>query len=378
MKILYHHRIASKDGQYVHVQELTNAMLEHGHQLTFVAPGFTKASGFGDEGGIATKLKAMLPQWIYELLELGYSGLVAIKLTKAILKDRPDFIYERYNLYQPAGVIVSMIFRLPILMEINAPLVDERRKYDGLALPRFAKMIEGFTWKYSGAALPVTKVLGDIVANRGTSQKNIHVIHNGINLNIYNQLEVPKALGKEQRLVIGFVGFIHPWHRMDLAIDALAECSNNCVELVCVGEGDIRPELEAQAQARGVSDRVTFTGLKDRDQVFDYVAKFDIAVQPAVTPYASPLKLFEYLAAGCLIIAPDSENILEIVNDHNALLYRSGDTADFKDKLLYAVEHIHELDKLRINARKLILEKRFFWQANAERVVKIAQDLIGH
>ena len=41
MKILYHHRIASKDGMYVHVEELTNAMLEQGVDLHFVCPGFS-------------------------------------------------------------------------------------------------------------------------------------------------------------------------------------------------------------------------------------------------------------------------------------------------------------------------------------------------
>ena len=79
MKILYHHRIASKDGQYVHVEELTNALTEAGHSINIVAPEFNKSSDFGYEGGPAAKLKALLPQVAYELLELSYSLVVAFK-----------------------------------------------------------------------------------------------------------------------------------------------------------------------------------------------------------------------------------------------------------------------------------------------------------
>ena len=50
MKILYHHRIASKDGQYVHVEELTRALSELGHELVMVGPRATSQADFGSAG----------------------------------------------------------------------------------------------------------------------------------------------------------------------------------------------------------------------------------------------------------------------------------------------------------------------------------------
>ena len=41
-RILYHHRIASKDGQYVHVEEIINALRKAGHQVFIVAPDRAK------------------------------------------------------------------------------------------------------------------------------------------------------------------------------------------------------------------------------------------------------------------------------------------------------------------------------------------------
>jgi glycosyltransferase involved in cell wall biosynthesis len=375
MKILYHHRIASKDGQYVHVEELTNALREIGHELLMVAPGFAEKSDFGSEGGIAARLKKALPQALYEILELGYSLVVAVKLVKAIRRFKPDFIYERYNLYQPAGVMVARLFRLPILLEVNAPLADERKKYSGLGIEWLARWSERYTWRHADKVLPVTAVLASIMEGQGVPKEKIEVIHNGINEHVMRGI---LAEGKpiKDALTIGFTGFIHPWHRLDLAIEAIARLGRKDVRLVCVGDGDIVPELKALAQERGVADQVEFAGLKNRQEVFEYVKNFDIALQPAVTPYASPLKLFEYMAAGALIIAPRTPNILEIVNEHCALMFEVGNSDDFTEKLEQAICEHQKLVNLRTASRIEIDKKGFTWQKNAARVSRLADGLI--
>ncbi len=371
MKILYHHRIASKDGQYVHVEELTNAFIEQGHQLTFVAPEFSKKTDFGDDGGIARKLKKILPQFFYELLELSYSALIAYKLIKSILKDRPDFIYERYNTYQPMGAIVAKLFKIPLCLEVNAPLVEERAKHSGLALFSFAKVIENFTWRSADFIFPVSKVLARSLILAGVKDHNIHVIHNGINDQLMNSIFTKKDDFSVGEITIGFTGFINPWHRLDLALDAIAAHKDKNIKLVCVGDGDIKNELEQQALRLGIRDKVLFTGLASRDEVFNYIETFDIALQPSVTAYASPLKMFEYLAASCIIVAPDSDNILEILNDDNSILFKKDDYYDFSEKLTFAIDHLNSLTSKRVKARETIYDKGFTWQLNAKKITDL-------
>lgn len=378
MKILYHHRIASKDGQYVHVEELTNALIEQGHTIDFVAPEFVKNSAFGYEGGPVAKLKALLPQAVYELLELSYSFIVAAKLIRSVLRNRPDFIYERYNLLQPAGVLIARLFDVPLLLEVNAPLADEREKYSGLKLKKLARFIEAFTWRTADMVLPVTQVLFDIVHSAGVDTDKITVIHNGINEKLLSTVFMQKRNFIKKKIIIGFVGFINPWHRLDLAIEALANHQDSDIHLVCVGDGDIREQLEAQAKNAGVIDKVTFTGLVNRDEVFQYVSQFDIALQPSVTPYASPLKFFEYLAASCLIIAPSTKNICEIVSHESALLFEPDDYDDFAKKLTFAIENYEDLSEKRINAYKVLLERGFTWQENARRVTDLVGTLVDN
>lgn len=375
MKILYHHRIASKDGQFVHVEELTNALREDRHQLYFVCPKFSDESDFGAEGGIATRLKRLLPRFVYELLELSYSLWIAIKLIAAVLKFRPDFIYERYNLYQPVGVIVGRLFGLPVLLEVNAPLVAERKKYSGLALCRVAKRVEDFTWRNATYVLPVTQVLAEHVIEAGVDAAKIVVIPNGINKGVLDKFDSYRAqsnVGGE--ITIGFTGFINPWHRLDLALDAIARIGDPKIKFLCVGEGDIRSELERQAKTLGISDQVVFTGLVSRDRVFDYVSRFDIALQPAVTAYASPLKLFEYMACGALIVAPDMPNIREVLSTNNAILFDPERPDDFKEALIDALKHFSQYAPKRQAARASIDEQGLTWQHNARRVIALVED----
>ncbi|WP_348680790.1 glycosyltransferase [Alteromonas mediterranea] len=377
MKILYHHRIASKDGQYVHVEELTNALDELGHELHFVAPQVNENADFGGDGGFVSKLKKALPKALYETLELSYSAWVFIKLVVAILKFKPEVIYERYNLYQPAGVIAAKLFKIPLLLEINAPLVEERAKYSGLALQGFAKKIEDFTWRGATHCLPVTDVLADYMREANIPESRITVIHNGVRQQFIDEMMQHDINVNKQEIVIGFTGFIHPWHGMDKALEAIAEHKELPLRLICVGDGNILPDLRQQAETLGISEKVEFKGLVTRDKVLDFVKEFDIALQPDVTAYASPLKMFEYMAVGALIVAPKTPNIQEILSDNTALFFEKGDKADFKKALTNAITSYKVLDCKRRAVKQSILDKQFVWQENARKVVELAEALVG-
>jgi len=373
MKILYHHRIASKDGQFVHVEELTNALIEQGHELKFVAPAVNENSDFGHDGGFVTKLKKLLPRSVYELMELSYCFWIFIKLIKAVIQFKPEFIYERYNLYQPAGIWVSKLFKIPLILEVNAPLVYERSTYSGLSLTKLAKWTENYTWRNATHCLPVTDVLAEHLRAVGVKEENITVVHNGVRQQFIDEM-MNKSLGdSSEEIVIGFTGFIHPWHGMDKAIKAIAEHKHLPLKLICVGRGNILPELKELAASLGISEKIQFTGLVGRDKVLDYVEQFDIALQPDVTDYASPLKMFEYMAVGSVIIAPDTPNIREILTDETALFFEKGNQESFINQLVHAIENFDALVQLRKNVKNSIVDKKFIWQENAKLVVDIAR-----
>ena len=314
-------------------------------------------------------------------MELGYSVYAFLKLRKAVKQHKPDCLYERYNLYLLSGVWLKRFLGIPMLLEINAPLFDERRKYNGIALPRLARWAETTTWRNASAVLPVTEVLAEKVEQAGVSRDRILVIHNGINEQRFSHVEnsapMRRELGLENRLVLGFTGFVREWHRLDRVVDLLKSSGPVQRHLLLVGDGPARKQIEDRAAQLGVEEFVTITGVIGREDVSGYVACFDIALQPDVVEYASPLKLFEYLALGRAIVAPDTANIREIlVHEDSALLFDPGQ----EDGFLEAVEKLLDDAGLRKRigegARRTIAEKEFTWDANARKVERRFQSLI--
>ena len=166
---------------------------------------------FGADAGVVALLKRFMPRPLYELLELAYSGADYRRLKKAILRHRPDCLYERYNLFLPSGVWARERFRLPLLLEVNAPLLEERATHDGLALERLARWSEQRAWRGADRVLPVTEVLADHVERAGVPRSRIEVVPNGVDREDYERVadreEAKRRLGLEGRLVLGFTGF---------------------------------------------------------------------------------------------------------------------------------------------------------------------------
>jgi glycosyltransferase involved in cell wall biosynthesis len=376
MRILYHHRIMSKDGQYVHVEEMVHALRELGHEVRIVGPAAVEKGDFGADAGIVALLKRVMPKAVYELLELGYSLRDYPRLRRAAREFRPDALYERYNLFFLSGVWLKRRTKLPMLLEINAPLYDERKRFNGIALDRLARWTERTAWNSADIVLPVTGVLAGHVRATGVANERIQVIPNGIQPERFAKLpsreEAKQALGLAGRTVLGFTGFMREWHGLDRVLDRMASSGDGSLHAVFVGEGPARAGLEARARELKLDQRVTFTGIVGRHDIGRYVMAFDIALQPDVVAYASPLKLFEYMACGCAIVAPDAPNIREVLTDNeDAILFDHNDSASFGR----AIDRLAADAKLRVrlgHAASVTIECRgLTWRRNAERVCEL-------
>jgi glycosyltransferase involved in cell wall biosynthesis len=383
MRILVHHRIASRDGQSVHLEELHAALKRAGHETLLVGPPSFEATGFGGSSSLVDRIKRMLPGAVYELLEIAYNVKAYLRLRAAVKAFKPDIIYERFSLFLFAGLWMRRASGLPVLLEVNAPLYEERARNDGLKLHALGRWAQGMLWNGVDHVLPVTGVLADMVAGYGVLRTRITVIPNGINPERFGTVPdaaaAKAALGLPPRLVLGFTGFVRGWNAVHRLIDFAALHKDRFdPHILLVGDGPARPSLEEHARAKGVADRLTISGVVERDDVARYVAAFDVAVLPGVTHYASPLKLFEYLQLGRAIVAPDSANIREILTDEkNALLFDPKRDGAMEEALLALCSDPALRGWLGAAAKKTITEKSLTWSRNAERVVTIAQAAIA-
>lgn len=381
MKILYHHRTLSRDGQSVHIDELVRALRDLGHEVRVVGPAQHARASFGSDSGMIAHLKKYIPGSLYEIIELAYNLPAFWRLAKAAWAMKPDVLYERYNLFLLAGLWLRRMFGIPMLLEINAPLAAERRRFDNLRLAGLAERAEAWVWRGADRALPVTGVLAEQLVAKGVAVNRISVVPNGIGPEFLIPPPATKAaqaaLHIDANVVLGFVGFMRPWHGLDRVIDFIAEEGPTAgLHLLLIGDGPAREDLVRQATARGVADRVTFTGLIERTSIIAHIAAFDIALQPDVVSYASPLKLFEYMALGRAVIAPNTANIREVIADgENAVLFEPGQTDSFH-RALSRLCHDGDLrQRLGQAARSTIVTQGFTWARNAARIEAMAVEL---
>lgn len=383
MRLLYSHRTKSADGQYVHIRALTEALTRRGVDLFMTGPdewGPPAPRALDAAAGVGG-LRSALPKPLYELAELGYSAPAYLRLERAARAFRPDALYERYNLFYHAGLRLARARRLPMLLEVNSPLVEERARHGGLALARLAQASERGLWRGADAVLPVTGVLARMIERAGAAPDRIHVVQNGVEpdqLLAHDPRPARARYGLEGRLVLGFAGFVRAWHGVDRVLRFMASSDRRDLHLILVGDGDVAPDLKRLATELGLASRFTVTGVVQREDVAGLIAAFDVALQPAATAYASPLKQFEYMAAGKAILAPDQPNIAEILTDGaDAVLFSPADDVAMGRALARLVDDAALRARLGAAARETLVRKDLTWDGNARRVEAVADRLVA-
>jgi glycosyltransferase involved in cell wall biosynthesis len=274
--------------------------------------------------------------------------------------------------------VVAARRRVPLLLEVNAPLAEERGRFGKLALRRTAAALERLAWRRASRVLPVTEVLADKIRAAGVPDARIAVVPNGI-----HPEEFPTAAARPAEadgpLVLGFVGFVRDWHGLDHVVRAMAAYRGaRPLALQVVGDGPARAGLEKLAAELGIADRVRFTGLAARDAVPGMIAGFDIALQPASVAYASPLKVFEYMAAGRAIVAPDQPNLREVLRQgETAILFDPGKPEAMWQAVLRLAEDPALRQRLGEAARAEIDHRDLTWAGNARRALALATEELG-
>ena len=381
MRILYHHRTAAADGQAVHVRALIEAFRAAGHdvlEVGLVRHGQEPAAAAGGRSRWGWVTRA--PRFVRELAEYAYSPVGRRRILRAAAHFEPDFLYERHAFGNTGGVAAARRLRRPLVLEVNSPLVLELERTRGLSFPRTARRLESHVLREADLVCAVTGVLRDMLVEAGARPERCIVTPNGVDLAAYDRThrETARAAARADLglpagggdRVLGFVGYYRPWHRLDLVLAAMRDPALSHARLVLIGEGPAREELERQAGEWGLDARVHFAGTRPHGAIPSLLLAFDVALVPAINPYASPLKLHEYMAAGLPVIAPDQPNLREVLTpDEDALLVPPGDAEALTAALRSLVGDPERAAALGRAARRTIERRDLTWDGNVRRVL---------
>jgi glycosyltransferase involved in cell wall biosynthesis len=285
-------------GAAVHVEELSAALARTGAEVLLLVAESVRGQPQGLTVEVLPGRERDLVPWLEQRLRA--SGA--------------DVLYERLALHSAAGSEVSGRLCVPHLVELNAPLPAEAKRYRQLDRPEVADELERRTLVNADVVLAVSRPLAAYARDRGA--RHVEVVPNAVDPARYPG----HARRNGKPPVAVFAGSLRPWHGIDSLAEAWGLLGDAAPELLVVGEGPGRSLLEAAgARTIGVVAHARVPGL---------LALADIGLAPyaADAPdYFSPLKLFEYLAAGLATIASDLPGVHDVVGEQTAVLVPRGD-----------------------------------------------------
>ena len=381
MRILYHHRTRGGDAQGIHIREIIEAMRGMGHEV-HVASLVKESPPDGQKEKQNRRIESggKRGALAYEIMTLLYNIYGLPMLVWKAIRYSPEMMYERYSLNTFCGILTSKIFRIPLVLEVNAPLSYEQKKYELLAFPSLVTALERWICSRSSRTIVVSQVMKNMLQEIGVPEDHMVVVPNGINPEVFHPMisgeSVRRQWGLGDRTVLGFVGWFRKWHGLSGLIEIFSQelRVSGKLHLLLVGDGPARKEIENRVEELGLANHVTITGPVPRNDITRYIAAIDICLQPDVTEYASPMKIFEYMGMGKCVVAPDQENIREIlVNGRTALLFKPGSRNDMMEAIQKAVRDPVLRRNLGVNARQEIFSRGFLWARNAERAIALAE-----
>lgn len=302
----------------------------------------------------------------------------ALKLVKY---NRPDFLYQRYSRFSWAGVAISYLTGIPLILEYNGSEVWIGRHWDDVSLLWLLERFENLNLHGSQMIFVVSDVEKKNLIKAGVDANKVFVNPNGVDPDMFKPgvggAEVRKELKIDDRVVIGFVGTFGPWHGVLALAEAITKLPEhaNC-HFLLIGEGSLKPNVEKIVASANCQDRVTFTGRLSHKLVPAYLDACDILVSPHVPMedgsefFGSPTKLFEYMAMSKPIVASALGQIADVISDdHNGCLLEPGNIEMLTGAILKLATDEKLRDRLGSQAR-IDAIANYTWTRNAGRVVE--------
>lgn len=377
MKVLYFYITNSFEGFLsfnVHIHELIeNANRLENVEVVGFRPIVTETVDQAGYLNFYGKFKKMVPRWGKDILAIFSNFAEYRHAVKRIKEEKPDVLLFRYNFMNFYQILLQKRFKLPLVLEVNSPLSDERKRDGDLTFHRIALALEKWGWRSADKIHVVSGALKEILAKDVEADK-IFVAHNGVNPEEYQ----PLTRNENERIRIGFVGSFGKYQGIDVLFEVIPQILDRYenVEFVLIGKGGLYEEYRTFFANSPYNDRVDLKGYVGREDIPQELVNFDISILLDFTEYGSPLKMFEYMMAGTAMILPDRKTIREIVNHgENGMLFTPRNAADFKEKIAEVIEDKVLREKLADAAKQKVMES-YTWRHNAQRVTDELRGLL--
>ncbi len=248
-------------------------------------------------------------------------------------------VYVRFHPVAAMTLIVARLLRIPTVVEVNGTPEDLFSVY-----PELRPVASGLRWcgrlalRKANGVIAVSEGLAEWV-RREAEDACVTVVPNAANPELFKPAERETA-----QPYVCFVGGLSPWQGLDVLLEAVsAPRWPTGVSVRIAGDGPWRARVEA---ADKTNEGIRYHGVLPYEEVGDLVAGALAAVSLKTGDawHASPLKVFEAMAAGVPVIVTDQPTQAAIVQDAGCgLVVPPGDS----EAVANAVRHLYEDEGLR-------------------------------
>lgn len=311
--------VFGRKGASVHVQAVLGALTARGDQLQVIA------ARVGDDR------PAHLPAMPVHVLPVDTAESArarehAVRLADDHVVDvldhlahqgGVDLVYERYALWGRSATAWAAERGVPSVVEVNAPLVEEQSLHRVLVDRAAAERVAHEVLSRAGTVVCVSERVAAWARAHSTNPERVHVVGNGVDTRRVRPAAEPPD---ETPFTIGFVGSLKPWHGVEDLVSAVAllAAGDDGYRLLVVGDGPQREAIRSQVRALSLDGVVEMTGAVPPDEIPTLLHRMHVAVAPYPSIpdfYFSPLKVYEYLAAGLPVVATRTGELTSTLGD---------------------------------------------------------------
>ena len=375
------------DATYIIQKDVAAGLQSSGHQLTFIAPrGLADLIATSDPTQPIVAPRSWSASRLFEISSSVFWRLqqfVGIPYLNvftnwrrydALMRLLPghDVVYERNSMFNAATGMACRRLGLPYVLFVEA---DEILEHDYMGRPLTgwlrwrSRRIFRHNLQAADRIICVSAQLKRHLAdNWAVLEEKMVVFPNAVDVARFQpdpeiRARTRARLGITTEPLIIFVGSFYEWHDVATLLAAFAQCLVVHPEgrLVLIGDGEQRERMERRAAELGLNSAVQFTGLLPRDEIPAMMGAADIAVAPYPKLdhdiWLSPLKLYEYLAAGAVVVASSVGQITDVIRDgQNGLLVPPADVNALASKLSCLMEEPELRQVLSQQARQDAVE----------------------
>lgn len=364
-------RIPSLTANSIQAMQVTQALLELGHEVRMFAPRET------DRPAPASLLAHYGLHRVPELEQLAsrprFKRFDFILLAQyAASRWRPGLIYT----WLPQSAVLGLWAGLPVVLEMHA---DVSGRMGAWWLRRF--------WRTRGRKLMTVTTQALLQAlERSTGLKfpgdQVLIATNGVDLESYAGLPSPEETRRRLNLLpgltAGFTGHIYPGRGAELLFE-LARQLPQLNFLWVGGTPDLVETWRGRLHESGITN-VTMTGFLEHRQIPLHQAAADILLMPYsrsieassgqdIGEVINPMKMFEYMAAERAIVSADLPSIREVLNGNNAVLCKPGDVNAWKEAIEALL--LDEARRLELGRQARLFVEEFTWRAREQRILSL-------